>query len=54
MLSKLSSQNFSLILKFYKLYLFDPTIVFQFNFGTKNYFSYFLVGMIIYGSVRFL
>jgi hypothetical protein len=39
---KAITKKFILVLKLYKLYLFDPSIVFQFNFSTQVYFSYFL------------
>ena len=35
---KVITKKFILVLKLYKLYMIDPSIVFQFNFGTKIYF----------------
>jgi len=41
---KVIIKKFTLVFKLYKLYMIDPSIVFQFNFGTKIYFYfYFLV-----------
>jgi hypothetical protein len=42
MVSKLS-QKITLVLKLHILYLFDPSIFFQFNFDTKIHICYFLV-----------
>jgi hypothetical protein len=36
-------KKFNLVLKLYKLYIFSPSMFFQFNLGTKVYFCYFLV-----------